>query len=458
MPEVICQPKILTAIPGPKSNEYLHELGKTFDTQNATLVANYEASSGVWLVDIDGNVMLDAFAQIASIPLGYNNPSLVQACKSEAMVSAMVNRPAMGVFPQHDWNTILQAGILKAAPLGLDKVFTSMTGSDANETAYKAAFMWKRARQRGPGRPFTDAELESCLNNATPGSPNMSIMSFSTGFHGRLFGSLSTTHSKAIHKLDIPAFDWPQCKFPKLKYPLDQHHQKNVQEEAECLAEAERIVTTYHNEVAAIVVEPIQSEGGDNHASPQFFQQLRNIAKKHDVLFIVDEVQTGMGATGKLWAHEHWELDDAPDIVTFSKKAQAAGFFYHDPKIRPSEPFRQFNTWMGDPAKALLFQAILEEIRTKDLLNQVTRVGNYLYKGLEHLAMSHPLSIFDLRGKDRGTFIAFNTSDRDAFVRRLRNSGVNVGASGPNGVRLRPMLILQEEHADIILSAIKELL
>lgn len=172
----------------------------------------------------------------------------------------------------------------------------------------------------------------------------MSILSFKKAFHGRLFATLSTTRSKPIHKVDIPAFDWPQASFPALKYPLEEHVEENKAEESRCLEEIENIIKTWKNPIAAAIIEPIQSEGGDNHATPYFFQGLREITKRHGVLLIVDEVQTGVGATGKFWAHEHWNLDTPPDIVTFSKKAQTAGYYFGNPLLRPNKPYRQFNT------------------------------------------------------------------------------------------------------------------
>lgn len=338
-------PVIRTQIPGPKSKEAIAELDAVFDTRSLNMMANYQNSFGNYIADLDGNVLLDVYAQIASIPVGYSNPNLLAAATTPEMASAIINRPALGNFPQHDWAHILKTGILKAAPKGCDQVFTAQAGSDANELAYKAAFMWKRRQQRGgPDVDFTAEEISSSMNNQSPGSPNnMSILSFKTAFHGRLFGSLSTTRSKPIHKLDIPAFDWPQASFPALKYPLEQHVEENAKEEARCLAEVEDLLVNYHNKPAAVIVEPIQSEGGDNHASPAFFNGLREVTRKHDVLLIVDEVQTGVGATGKFWAHEHWNLKDAPDMVTFSKKAQTAGYYFGNPELRPNKPYRQFN-------------------------------------------------------------------------------------------------------------------
>ena len=398
-----------------------------------------------------------SYAQIASIPVGYNNPALQKAAASEEMISAIINRPALGNFPQHDWADILRSGVLRAAPKGLDQVFTAMAGSDANETAYKAAFMWRRQQERGGADvEFSESEIASSMLNQSPGAPQLSILSFKTGFHGRLFGSLSTTRSKPIHKLDIPAFDWPQATFPLLKYPLEDYIEENKKAEEEALADVERIIQTHHLPPCAVVVEPIQSEGGDNHASPAFFRGLRALTKKHNVLLIVDEVQTGVGATGKFWAHDHWNLDTPPDMVTFSKKAQTAGYYFGNPELRPNKPYRQFNTWMGDPARALLFRAIIEEIERLDLVSNTAMVGDYLYNGLDSLAQMYPGEIMNLRGKGQGTFIAFDSPRRDDFLKKAKSVGINIGGSGESAVRLRPMLIFQKHHADILLEALEK--
>ncbi|KAI0455517.1 aminotransferase class-III-domain-containing protein [Xylaria acuta] len=374
------------------------------------------------------------------------------------MTTAIINRPALGNFPSHDWADILETGILKVAPPGLNQVFTAMAGSDANETAYKAAFMWRRQKERGgPTVEFTEDELESSMNNQSPGASQLSILSFKTAFHGRLFGSLSTTRSKPIHKMDIPAFDWPQATFPQLKYPLEEHVEENIKAEADSLAEVEHLIKNYHVPPCAVVVEPIQSEGGDNHASPAFFRGLREITKRHGVLLIVDEVQTGVGATGKFWAHEHWDLPTPPDMVTFSKKAQTAGYYFGDPSLRPNKPYRQFNTWMGDPARALLFRGIIDEIQRLGLVEHTAKVGDYLFGKLEELATKYPGQFQNLRGKGQGTFIAFDNPNRDEFLKKAKKFGINIGGSGASAVRLRPMLIFEKQHADLLLAAIEKI-
>lgn len=453
-------PIVKTDIPGPQSIKEIEKLNKVFDTRSLNMMADYKHSFGNYIADPDGNVLLDVYAQIASIPVGYNNPSLLLAATSPDMASALINRPALGNFPQSDWAEILETGILSVAPKGLDQVFTAQAGSDANELAYKAAFMWRRRMERGgPEVEFTEEEVKSSMMNQAPGAPPLSILSFKSAFHGRLFGSLSTTRSKPIHKLDIPAFDWPQASFPGLKYPLDDpaNAEFNAKEEQRCLDETEHLLTTYHNKPAAIIIEPIQSEGGDNHATANFFRGLRAITKKHNVLMIVDEVQTGVGATGKFWAHEHWNLEDPPDMVTFSKKAQTAGYYYGNPALRPNKPYRQFNTWMGDPARAILFRAIIKEIERLNLVQHTAQVGDYLYAGFENLAKKYPNEIKNLRGKGQGTFIAFDSPRRDEVLKKAKGVGINIGGSGESAVRLRPMLIFQKHHADILFGGLEKI-
>ena len=254
------------SIPGPKSQELNKELGEVYDNHATYFVVDYFKSLGNYISDADGNKLLDVYCQISSIALGYNNPELIKVAKSEEMINSIVNRPALACFPSTNYKTILEDGLLAAAPPGMDRIWTALSGSDANETAYKAAFMYQHAKLRGD-KPFTQEELTSSMENKLPGASDMSILSFDKGFHGRLFGSLSTTRSKAIHKLDIPAFPWPKAPFPKLKYPLSEFETENREEEQGCLYELESIIENSPSKIAAVIVEPVQSEGGDNHAT-----------------------------------------------------------------------------------------------------------------------------------------------------------------------------------------------
>jgi 4-aminobutyrate aminotransferase/(S)-3-amino-2-methylpropionate transaminase len=332
-----------------------------------------------------------------------------------------------------------------------------MCGTCANETSFKAAFMHFQHLKRG-GKLPTEEQMNSCMLNEEPGTPKLAIMSFKGAFHGRLFGSLSLTHSKAVHKVDIPAFEWPAAPFPLLKYPLNNYEKENRAEEDRCLTEVARILDKNPIPVAALVVEPIQGEGGDNHASPYFFQQLREITKKRAVAFIVDEVQTGAGATGKFWAHEHWNLSSPPDMVTFAKKMQASGF-YHNIEYRPSAPYRNFNTWMGDPVRALQLDTTLKEIKSKKLIENTAITGQYLNEGLLDIQSKYPEHVSRVRGA--GTYTAFDLAtipQRDALVSSLRSKGVNSGGCGEKSLRLRPMLIFQPSHAKIFLDTLDQAL
>lgn len=447
-------------IPGPKSIALNKELGEVYDNHATYFVTDYFNSLGNYISDADGNKLLDVYCQISSIALGYNNPELIKSAKSDEMVNAIVNRPALACFPSTNYKQILEEGLLAAAPPGMDKIWTSLSGSDANETAYKAAFMYQHAKLRGD-KAFTEEELATCMENKTPGASDMSILSFDKGFHGRLFGSLSTTRSKAIHKLDIPAFPWPRAPFPQLKYPLENFETENRDEEQGCLYQLESIIENSPSQIAAIIVEPVQSEGGDNHATSFFFQGLRDITKKYGILFIVDEVQTGVGASGKMWAHEHWNLTTPPDMVTFSKKFQAAGFYFSNPDLQPKLPYRQFNTWCGDPSKAILAKAIYQEIVKSNLVERTAEVGDYLFEKLLSILSRFPDKVFNLRGKNYGTFIAWDCSStdlRNKILAASREQGLNMGGCGDQSIRLRPTLLFEKEHADIFLGILESVL
>ncbi|GAA5932625.1 hypothetical protein JCM1841_000315 [Sporobolomyces salmonicolor] len=465
-PDEPLQPKLVTdAVPGPKSQAHSKAIADFQDPRTHIVVADYAKSRGNYIVDVDGNEMLDVFAQIASIPIGYNNPELLALAKTDEFAVAAMNRPALGSFPNAAWAETVHKGLLSVAPKGTPHLFTQMCGSCANEGALKAAFMAYRARERGEAKVdgFTQEEMSSCMKNASPGSPDLVAMSFKSGFHGRLFGSLSLTRSKAIHKLDIPAFNWPAVPWPALRYPLEEYASENAEAESRIISLIEETIVEQAKQgkkVAALIVEPIQAEGGDNHASPQFFQALRTLTKEHGVFLIVDEVQTGVGATGSFWAHDKWDLRDPPDFVTFSKKMQAAGY-YHQAETRASLPYRNYNTWMGDPIRALQAREMISFIETHGLVAHTAAIGAELFAGLSDLSRRFPALVQNLRGRDTGTFISWDVESpesRDRFVAEMRRAGVVMGGCGDRAVRLRPMLIFGERQKDVLLEKMEGVL
>eukprot|EP00735_Rhodelphis_limneticus_P009644 TRINITY_DN2840_c1_g1::TRINITY_DN2840_c1_g1_i1::g.6129::m.6129 TRINITY_DN2840_c1_g1::TRINITY_DN2840_c1_g1_i1::g.6129 ORF type:complete len:498 (+),score=118.73,sp/Q55FI1/GABT_DICDI/53.80/0.0,Aminotran_3/PF00202.16/2.5e-88 TRINITY_DN2840_c1_g1_i1:43-1536(+) len=456
-------PSMKTACPGPKTLALVTDLDQMTDGKAVHFFADMQKSRGNYVVDADGNVLLDVYCQIASIPLGYNHPALAAEMSKPEYIPVLTTRPALGVMPPTSWPADLRSTLLSVAPKGLTHVQTMACGSCSNENAYKAACIWFATKRRGGKGPAPE-EMASCMHNCAPGSPNFSILSFKGAFHGRTFGTLTTTRSKAIHKVDIPAFDWPEADFPKLKYPLKEHEAENRAEEDRCLAQVAEILKNNDNKkvpVAGMVIEPVQGEGGDNHASPRFFKELRNLAAKSGVAFIVDEVQTGCGQTGTFWAHEQWGLDNPPDFVSFSKRMQTGGYFYKA-EFKPTPSYRVFNTWMGDPVRMILLKAVLNEMKTSHLLESSKITGQFLLQGLQELETKYPNLVHRARGA--GTFCAIDGRTpeiRDKIVNILRQRGVESGGSGDQTLRLRPSLVFKPKHAaqflDILDGSLKSL-
>lgn len=453
-------PKVLSSkLPGPKSLELLQSLDKIQQTGSVKLFIDYEKSIGNYMVDADGNTFLDIITQISSIPLGYNHPALIEALKDQANLAEFVNRPCLGFLPPKQFMDRISNALLAVAPKGLTELQTMACGSCSVENALKAAFMRYMDLQRGGAAPSQEA-MTSTVYNQSPGSPKLSALSFDGAFHGRTFGALSCTHSKAIHKLDIPAFDWPIAKFPRYKYPLNQYASENSEEDKKCLANVEQLIHDYKDKapVAAMIVEPIQSEGGDFHASGEFFRGLRKVCNQNNIALIIDEVQTGCGPTGKFWAHEHFDMDDAPDFVTFSKKMLLGGYFYK-PAFRPGQAYRVFNTWMGDPSKLILLEQVIGVIRQENLLNKIEQTGSRLQNGLNELQNKFRGVISNVRGK--GTFCAVDFKDsqtRDKTLEQLALHGVYAGGCGDRSVRVRTALVFTNKHADILLDRFEAVL
>lgn len=453
-------PLILTEIPGPQSRKLKSELDSIQNASGINYFVNVEKSIGNYVVDADGNTILDAYTMIASLPLGYNSPDLAAVFQRPEAIAININRPSLGYFPSMDYVSKLHSSLLSVAPKGLNNVQTMMCGSCANENAMKAAFIHFMDKKRGGAKPKPEA-LNSTMINQPPGSPKLSFLSFHGAFHGRTLGCLSTTHSKSIHKLDIPAFDWPIAPFPRYKYPLKEFCRENEMEDRKCLSRVEELIEEWNQKdhpVAGLIVEPIQAEGGDFHASASFFRGLQRICKKHGCAFMVDEVQTGCGSTGTMWAHEKWDLPSPPDFMTFSKKMLLGGYFYSN-EFRVKEPFRIFNTWMGDPSKLLLLETVVNVMKRDNLIDLVKLSGEKLLKGLVSLQNQYPNLLSNARAQ--GTFAAINlksVSDRDKVLSQALKRGLQIGACGEASIRFRPALIFAPKHVDITLSILDDIL
>ncbi|TRY75786.1 hypothetical protein TCAL_01296 [Tigriopus californicus] len=459
----VFEPKIhvQTKIPGPRSIQLKDDLQTMQQMGTVSFFSDMYKSQGNYLADVDGNVFLDCFMQIASIPLGYNHPAILESLSKPHNVQLMANRPAMGWFPTEDWAVKMRELFMSVAPKGLDQVYPMMCGTCSNENGIKLMFQRYMHHQRGGRTDFNEEELTSTMKHEAPGSPDLSILAFKGAFHGRTVGLLSCSHSRPIQGVDIPTKKWPKAEFPRYRYPLQSFEQENKVEDDRCLATVEEQIynqTQLGSPVAGIIVEPIQAEGGDYHGSNYFFQQLGKITRKHNISLLFDEVQTGGGATGTMWCHDQFDMEHGPDIVTFSKKMLSGGI-YHNQDHRPAQPGRIINTWVGDPHKIVMLEAVLQTIQRDNLLTRVRRSGDVMVKGLLELEEMYPDLVHSSRG--RGTFCAIDASTaeiRDAIINQMKLVGVLVGGCGTQTIRLRPSLIFEEHHAHLMLEKFHDVL
>lgn len=453
------QIRMRTAVPGPRSVELKKELNSMQEMSSVTFFADYDKSYGNYITDVDGNTYLDCFMQIASIPLGYNHPKILAALRDERNVKAMANRPALGWFPSEDWVDRVRNSMMAVAPPGTSQVFPMMCGTCSNENGIKLMFMRYMHKQRQGRTEFTPEELSTVLKHEAPGSPRLSILSFKGAFHGRTVGLLSCSNSRPMQGVDIPSLNWPKADFPSYRYPLEENTAENSAEDERCLAlvrEKIHSATADGQPVAGVISEPIQAEGGDNHGSPEFFRGLAAICKEHDISLMMDEVQTGGGATGKMWCHEHFGIE--ADVVSFSKKMVSGGIF-HNLEHRPPHPGRILNTWVGDPHKIIMLEQVVTAIREENLLARVQASGDTIMSGLEELQQKFPHLLSRARG--RGTFCAVDlpsVAARDSLLTSLRARGVHLGGCGEAAVRIRPSLTFTPQHASIMLDGLNDTL
>ena len=378
-----------------------------------------QKSIGNYVTDVDGNTLLDVFTSIACIGMGYNHPTLLEATKSEMMKKVLATRTGIGINPPMEFEQIVEQAFHDVAPRGMTRVMGAMCGTCSVEAAFKMALIsYAQKKRGGMDVPPSDEDMRTTMLNMAPGSPNHAILSFKSGFHGRLLGALSATRTNPMHKLDITALDWPAAEPPRYKYPLSKNIEYNRAQDQSSLADVrakiEQWRTEKGSEVCAIIIEPIMSEGGDNQISGEFAQGLQDITKELDIYFIVDEVQTGVCQTGSFWAHEQWNLRESPDFVTFAKKMISCGV-YHNENTRMVTPYRHANTFMGDPVRSILTAAQNEVIKEDRLTENCQETGKYLSEQLNALSAKHPSLISNVRGK--GTYLAFDCDTVD-----LRNS------------------------------------
>jgi L-lysine 6-transaminase len=253
----------------------------------------------------------------------------------------------------------------------------------------------------------------------------------------------------------FPKFDWPRVVNPKLTFPLTAESlEKTVRLEELSLAQIERALLENRDDVAALIIEPIQGEGGDNHFRPEFLKALRTLCDENEMMLLVDEVQTGMGLTGRMWGFE--TMDVVPDMFSFGKKTQVCGFASNDRiSDEPDNVFvvssRINSTWGGNLVDMVRCQRFLEIIEEDGLVENARVVGEFLLERLVDVAAEFPGRVTNIRGK--GLFIAFDLPDGavrgKVLATWLQKHNVMALASGDRAIRLRPPLTLTKEDAAV---------
>ena len=279
------------------------------------------------------------------------------------------------------------------------------------------------------------------------------ILHFQQAFHGRSGYTMSLTNTDPNKVLYFPKFQWPRVLNPKVTYPLNEENLKQViASENESVRQIKDAISKNKDDIAAIILEPIQGEGGDNHFRKEFFVQLRQICDESEILLIFDEVQTGIALTGKWWAHQHYVQ---PDLISFGKKTQVCGMLSTD-RIDDIEenvfrkPSRINSTWGGNMVDMKRFKKILEIIEEENLIKNCEVNGAYLQLKLNELSKLHSDKVSNVRGL--GLFCAIDITDgemRNKVSSKALENDLMILGSGERTLRFRPPVNVSKEEIDL---------
>lgn len=397
------------------------------------VIVDPKASTGSWIVDAEtGKRYLDCYSQFASQALGWNHPALLEA--RDRFADTAMHKLANSDMYCEDYCRFVEA-FAEIVPDFRYKFFIE-GGALGVENALKAAFDWKA----------------QCLKLR---EPTLNVAHFKRAFHGRTGYTLSLTNTDSNKTMDFPKFDnWTRLPNPTCSDPSNRIYINEL--ESHCLEKLE--VVLQKNKTAAVIIETIQGEGGDNHFRTEFFKGLRELVDRYETMLIFDEVQCGMGLTGRWWAYQHHGV--IPDMMCFGKKAQVCGFCATE-KIDnvPSNVFhassRINSTWGGNIVDMVRSEVIIRAIQQDNLVENAEKVGAYFMEGLKDLEGE---KIQNVRGK--GLMIAFDledTAQRDAFQIKLQNNMLAL-RSGEKSIRFRPVLTFTQEDAETAIRFVKEAL
>ena len=417
-------------------------------------IMDLEKSKGSYIVDqATGDSYLDMFSMFASASIGYNHPNIVK--NKKLLTSVSLIKPTLSDLYNVHYADFVDTFNRLAIPKYLPHAFFVEGGALAVENGLKVAFDWKVRKNLDSGN----------------GEKGSKVIHFKECFHGRTGYTMSLTDSPDPRKtMYYPQFDWPRIDNPKIHYPLDDKSLQNVINlEKQAIDQIKSSLHDNPNDIASLIIEPIQGEGGDNHFRCEFFKELRSLANENDFLLIYDEVQTGVGITGEMWAHQLFtskyfdceceSADTRPDIISFGKKTQVCGIFAGDRLDEVEghvfkESSRLNSTWGGNLVDMVRFTIYLEIIENENLVSQANKNGKYLSKGLKRLDENHD-SVSNVRNK--GLFGAFDlptTELRDKVVNLIAEEGALMLGCGKKSIRFRPHLNISTSEIDLGLDMI----
>ncbi len=408
-----------------------HLLAEGFD-----IVFDPVKSRGSWIVDQrNGDRYLDFFSMYASMAVGYNHPRLVGARGELGRLA--INKPSNSDMYTVAFAEFVETFSRVAAPADFPHAFFIDGGALAVENALKTAFDWK---------------VRKNLARNMGGEKGSQVIHFEQAFHGRSGYTLSLTNTFDPRKTKyFPRFPWPRIVNPKITFPLTGGNLDKVQAlEEEALSGIRRLIGNERGDIAAMIIEPIQGEGGDNHFREEFFRALRRISDENDIMLVFDEIQTGAGLTGRFWAFEHFGV--RPDIIAFGKKLQVSGILSSRRVDEAgcnvfTERSRINSTFGGNLVDMVRCTHILSIIEEEHLVENARIQGELLLGELLHLEEEFPGVLSNARG--RGLMCAFDLPDsrvRDQLVKALLAEKLIVVGSGARSIRFRPHLVVTRDE------------
>jgi L-lysine 6-transaminase len=416
-------------------------------TDGFKLVFDPVTSRGSWFVDArTGERYLDLYTFFASAALGANPPGLADDPAFVALLAEVAaNKPANSdVYTTHFAEFTETFARVLGDP-ALPHLFFVEGGALAVENALKTAFDWKSRRNEAAGR---SRDL------------GRQVMHLTRAFHGRSGYTLSLTNTDPVKTDRFPTFDWPRIDVPAITFPLDVHLRDTEAAERRALTQARAAFEDHPHDIACFIAEPIQGEGGDNHMRAEFLQAMQALCRDYDALFVLDEVQTGVGVTGTAWAYQQLGLE--PDIVAFAKKVQVGGIMAGRRVDEVSDNVfavsgRLNSTWGGGLVDMVRSRRILELVERDDLFGRAATTGAWFQARLQELGDRHPSVVSNVRG--RGLMCAVDLPTpavRDAVLHALRARHVLALGCGPCSIRFRPALNVTETELTFGLDALDE--